>query len=160
MTAATTVLSSWIAELQRSGSRNAERTARCAQELAATDPPSYAPSGNSLADATGLTVRWRDTACHCTDARGDDMSDELDGKTVGFLVAAEGTEQVELTEPWQAVEKAGGTPKLLSPETGSVQAFNHLDKADTFAVDEAVADADPSSYDALVLPGGVANPDL
>jgi protease I len=97
----------------------------------------------------------------CTDARGDeDMSEELNGKTVAFLVAAEGTEQVELTEPWQAVEKAGGTPKLLSPETGSIQAFNHLDKADTFDVDEAVGDADPSSYDALVLPGGVANPDL
>src|SRR3954465_9459627 len=88
------------------------------------------------------------------------MSDELNNKTVAFLVAAEGTEQVELTEPWQAVEKAGGTPKLLSPETGSIQAFNHLDKADTFDVDEAVGAADPSSYDALVLPGGVANPDL
>jgi protease I len=88
------------------------------------------------------------------------MSDELKGKTVAFLVAAEGTEQVELTDPWQAVEKAGGTPKLLSPETGSIQAFNHLDKADTFDVDEAVGDADPGSYDGLVLPGGVANPDM
>jgi protease I len=87
------------------------------------------------------------------------MGDELNGKTVAFLVAAEGTEQVELTEPWKAVEEAGGTPKLLSPETGSIQAFNHLDKADTFDVDEAVDEADPTSYDALVLPGGVANPD-
>jgi protease I len=87
------------------------------------------------------------------------MGDELNGKTVVFLVAAEGTEQVELTEPWKAVEEAGGTPKLLSPETGSIQAFNHLDKADTFDVDEAVDEADPTSYDALVLPGGVANPD-
>ena len=84
---------------------------------------------------------------------------ELSGKTVAFLVASEGIEQVELTEPWQAVEKAGGTPKLLSTEEGKVQAFNHLDKADTFPVDQAVADADPASYDALVLPGGVANPD-
>jgi protease I len=84
---------------------------------------------------------------------------QMQGRTVAFLVAAEGVEQVELTGPWQAVEEAGGTPKLLAPETGRVQAFNHLDKADTFDVDEAVADADPTAYDALVLPGGVANPD-
>ncbi len=87
------------------------------------------------------------------------MSD-LNGRTVAFLVAPEGVEQVELTEPWQAVEKAGGTPRLLSTETGKVQAFNHLDEADTFDVDTVVADADPATYDALVLPGGVANPDL
>jgi protease I len=86
------------------------------------------------------------------------MSD-LSGKTVAFLVATEGIEQVELTDPWQAVEKAGGTPKLLSTESGQVQAFNHLDKADTFDVDQTVGDADPAAYDALVLPGGVANPD-
>jgi protease I len=83
----------------------------------------------------------------------------LDGKTIAFLVAGEGVEQVELTEPWAAVEERGGTPKLLSVESGKVQAFHHLDKADTFAVDAVVADADPSSYDGLVLPGGVANPD-
>jgi protease I len=84
---------------------------------------------------------------------------QLQGRTVAFLVAAEGVEQVELTGPWQAVEEAGGTPRLLSPSTGKVQAFHHLDKADTFEVDQAVGDADPSAYDALVLPGGVANPD-
>jgi protease I len=84
---------------------------------------------------------------------------QLDGKTIAFLVAPEGIEQVELTEPWSAVEEAGGTPKLLSVESGKVQAFNHLDKGDTFAVDTVVADADPASYDGLVLPGGVANPD-
>jgi protease I len=84
---------------------------------------------------------------------------DLDGKTIAFLVATEGIEQVELTEPWGAVEEAGGTPKLLSVESGKVQAFHHLDKADTFAVDAVVGDADPSSYDGLVLPGGVANPD-
>ena len=84
---------------------------------------------------------------------------DLSGKTVAFLVAPEGIEQVELTDPWAAVEKAGGAPRLLSTETGEVQAFNHLDKADTFPVDEAVGDADPAAYDALVLPGGVANPD-
>ena len=84
---------------------------------------------------------------------------DLSGKTVAFLVAPEGIEQVELTDPWAAVEKAGGTPRLLSTETGEVQAFNHLDKGDTFPVDEVVGEADPASYDALVLPGGVANPD-
>ena len=84
---------------------------------------------------------------------------QLDGKTIAFLVAPEGIEQVELTEPWNAVEEAGGTPRLLSIEPGKVQAFHHLDKADTFAVDAVVGDADPASYDGLVLPGGVANPD-
>ena len=78
---------------------------------------------------------------------------------VAFLVAAEGIEQVELTEPWKAVQDAGAEPVLLSPETGKVQAFNHLDKADTFEVDVAVGDASVDDYVALVLPGGVANPD-
>jgi protease I len=84
---------------------------------------------------------------------------ELTGKTIAFLVATEGIEQVELTEPWNAVEAADGTPRLLSVEAGKVQAFHHLEKADTFAVDTVVGEADPSSYDGLVLPGGVANPD-
>jgi protease I len=88
------------------------------------------------------------------------MTQDLTGKTVAFLVAPEGIEQVELTSPWEAIKEAGGTPKLISIEAGKVQAFNHLDKADTFPVDEVVTDADLSSYDALVLPGGVANPDF
>ena len=88
------------------------------------------------------------------------MTDQqLQGKTIAFLVAQEGIEQVELTGPWKAVEEAGGTPKLLAPESGTVQAFNHLDKADTFDVDQTVGEADPTAYDALMLPGGVANPD-
>jgi protease I len=87
------------------------------------------------------------------------MGEELKGKKIAFL-AAEGVEQVELTEPWKAVEQAGGQPELLSVEDGEVQAFNHLDKADTFPVDKTVADADAGDYDGLVLPGGVANPDF
>ena len=87
------------------------------------------------------------------------MSEKLSGKRVAFL-AADGVEQIELTEPWKAVEEAGGTPELVSIEDGEVQAFNHLDKADTFDVDVAVAAADASKYDGLVLPGGVANPDF
>jgi protease I len=88
------------------------------------------------------------------------MAGKLDGKTIAFLVANEGVEQVELTEPWKAVEEAGGTPELISIEPGTVQAFNHLDKADTFDVDATASDADASRYDGLVLPGGVANPDF
>ena len=88
------------------------------------------------------------------------MADKLQGKRIAFVVAPEGAEQVELTEPWKAVEGEGGTPELLSTEDGEVQAFNHLDKGDTFKVDRTVADASPSDYDGLVLPGGVANPDF
>jgi protease I len=87
-------------------------------------------------------------------------SEKLSGKRVAFLVAPEGIEQVELTEPWKAVESAGGKPELLSTDSGEVQAFNHLDKADTFKVDRTVSEADASDYDGLVLPGGVANPDF
>lgn len=87
------------------------------------------------------------------------MSD-IDGAKVAFLVATEGVEQVELTRPWSDVERAGGVPHLVSTKDTQVQGFDHLDKADTFEVD-AVADAvSVDDYDALVLPGGVANPDL
>jgi protease I len=87
------------------------------------------------------------------------MATELQGKKIAFL-AAEGVEQVELTEPWKAVEEAGAKPELISVDDGEVQAFNHLDKADTFPVDKTVSEADASDYDGLVLPGGVANPDF
>src|SRR5919197_1346571 len=88
------------------------------------------------------------------------MAPSLDGKRIAFLVANEGVEQVELTEPWKAVEQAGGEPELISIEPGTVQAFNHLDKWDTFEVDKTVEEADDSDYAGLVLPGGVANPDF
>ena len=84
----------------------------------------------------------------------------LDGKKVAFLVANEGVEQVELERPWEAVREAGAETELIAPDSGEVQAFNHLDAGDTFPVDREVADADPDDYDALVLPGGVANPDF
>ena len=80
-------------------------------------------------------------------------------KKVAFLVAAEGVEQIELTEPWKAVTDAGHEAVLVSPKTGSVQLFNHLDKGDTQQVDLTVPDARVADFDALVLPGGVANPD-
>jgi protease I len=87
------------------------------------------------------------------------MASELKGKKIAFLVAQEGVEQVELTEPWKAVEQAGGQPELIAPEAGKVQAFNHLDKGSTFPVDRTLGDVRADDYDALVLPGGVANPD-
>lgn len=87
------------------------------------------------------------------------MSDRLQGKKIAFLTANEGVEQIELTEPLKAVREAGAEAELLAPEAGQVQAFNHLDKGDTFDADRAVGDADAGEYDGLVLPGGVANPD-
>jgi len=87
------------------------------------------------------------------------MSDQLKGKRVAFLTSNEGVEQVELTEPLEAVRRAGAEADLLAPEAGLIQAFNHLDRGDRFEVDRAVGDADADEYDALMLPGGVANPD-
>ncbi len=87
------------------------------------------------------------------------MSDRLQGKKIAFLTANEGVEEVELVEPLEAVREAGAEAELLAPEAGEVQAFNHLDKAETFKVDKPVGEADAADYDGLVLPGGVANPD-
>jgi protease I len=84
---------------------------------------------------------------------------KLDGKRVAILVATEGIEQVELVEPRKALDDAGAQTDLISTESGEVQAFNHLDKADTFPVDKVVGDVSAEDYDALMLPGGVANPD-
>ncbi|WP_200828311.1 type 1 glutamine amidotransferase domain-containing protein [Mycobacterium sp. 3519A] len=88
------------------------------------------------------------------------MASSLNGKTIAFLVAPEGVEQVELTEPWKAVKEAGGSPELVSTEVGKIQAFNHLTPADTFEADKAADGVAAADYDALVLPGGVANPDF
>jgi protease I len=86
------------------------------------------------------------------------MTRELTGKRVAF-VATDMFEQVELTEPWNALRDAGAEVELLSLKTGEIQGFNHYDKADTFHVDRRVSDAAVDEYDALVLPGGVGNPD-
>jgi protease I len=91
---------------------------------------------------------------------GEIMSNDLQGKSIAFLCAPEGTEQVELTEPWTAVEQAGGGPRLVSTQSGRLQAFDHLDKGDTFPVDTTVNVSDHTEFDGLVLPGGVANPDF
>jgi protease I len=86
------------------------------------------------------------------------VADKLQGKRVAFL-ATDMVEQVELTEPWKAVKEAGATPELVSLEEGEIQGFNHYDKADTFPVDRTVEEARADDYDALVIPGGVGNPD-
>ncbi len=80
-------------------------------------------------------------------------------KRIAFLVAPEGIERVELTEPWDAVRDAGHEAVLVSTAEGEVQTFDHLDKAETRPVDKVVADVSVDDFDVLVLPGGVANPD-
>jgi protease I len=86
------------------------------------------------------------------------MADECNGKKVAFLFT-EGVEQVELTKPLEAVREAGGQPTLISLSRGTVQMFNHLDKGETIEAEREVGEVDASEFDALVLPGGVANPD-
>src|SRR5690348_6227513 len=87
------------------------------------------------------------------------MSAQHKAAKVGFVTANEGVERVELTEPWKAVEQAGGQPVLIAPKDDQVQTFDHLDKAETRKVDLATTDAHVDDFDAIVLPGGVANPD-
>jgi protease I len=86
------------------------------------------------------------------------MADELKGKRIAFL-AADMFEQVELVGPWQALEQAGAELELVSLKEGEIQGFDHYDKAGTFKVDKPVEEASATDYDALVLPGGVGNPD-
>ena len=87
------------------------------------------------------------------------MANDLQGKRIAILTANEGVEQVEYTEPRKALEDAGAAVELIAPEKGDVQMFDHLDKADVFQADKAVSDVRADDYDALMLPGGVANPD-
>jgi protease I len=87
------------------------------------------------------------------------MTDELQGQRVAFIVANEGIEEVELLRPWRAVVDAGGTAELIAPRSGMVETMHHLDRADRFPVDQLTDRARAADYDAVVLPGGVANPD-
>jgi protease I len=86
------------------------------------------------------------------------MANELQGRKVAFL-ATDMFEEVELTEPWKALEKAGAELELISLEEGEIHGFNHYDKAGSFKVDKTVHEVSADDYDALVLPGGVGNPD-
>ena len=84
---------------------------------------------------------------------------ELTGKKVAFLVA-DGFEQIELTEPWKAIETADGKPELVSIKSGRLYSMKHHDKSDMFKVDKTVDQVSVKDYDGLVLPGGVINPDI
>lgn len=87
------------------------------------------------------------------------MANELNDKKIA-IIAADGVEEVELTEPREAVEKAGGVTELLSLDTGEIQSMNgDIEKSETYSVDKVVADASVDDYDGIILPGGVANPD-
>lgn len=88
------------------------------------------------------------------------MAEPLKGKRIAFFASPEGTEQVELTVPWERLSQAGAQVELVSTEPGEIQMINHLDTADTWPADRTVDDASADEYDGLILPGGVANPDL
>ena len=87
------------------------------------------------------------------------MADALEGMRIAFLVANEGVEEREPREPWEAVRRAGGRAELIAPDGGDVQCFEHLDRTGAAPVDVTTEIADPADYDALVLPGGVADAD-
>lgn len=83
---------------------------------------------------------------------------DLKGKRVAFL-ATDGVEESEYTQPREAVEAAGATAELIAPQGGGIQAVQHSEKSRMLPVEKVLKEADPGDYDALVLPGGVANPD-
>lgn len=86
------------------------------------------------------------------------MAEALSGKTIAIM-ATDGFEQVELTEPMKALRKAGAKVEVVAPKAGQIAGFRHFDKGETVKVDRTVKTADPASYDGLVLPGGAHNPD-
>ncbi len=86
------------------------------------------------------------------------MAHDIKGMKIAVL-ATDGVEQVELTEPAKALKQAGAVVTIVSPKTGTIQGMNHDQKGDRLPVDAALAAAKPDRFDALVLPGGVANPD-
>lgn len=86
------------------------------------------------------------------------MAAELNGRSVAIL-ATDGVEQVELTRPMQALKEAGAQVQVVAPKSGSIQGWNHFDKGDQIRVDQSLDQADPNRFDALMLPGGVINPD-
>lgn len=86
------------------------------------------------------------------------MAEELKGRRIAVL-ATDGFEQAELAEPVKALKAAGAEPQIVAPKGGEIQGWNHHDKADRFKVDRTLDQARAGDYDALVLPGGVINPD-
>jgi protease I len=86
------------------------------------------------------------------------MAGKLEGKKVAILVA-DGFEQVEMTKPREALQDAGAETKIVSPKSGQIQGMNHADKGDKFDVDLTLGEARPEEFDALMIPGGLMNPD-
>ena len=86
------------------------------------------------------------------------MANELQGRRVAVL-ATDGFEQVELTKPVEALKQAGASVTVVSPKSGKIQGFNHHDKGDAIPVDRTLDQTKPDEFDALLLPGGVINPD-
>jgi len=86
------------------------------------------------------------------------MAQKLAGKTVAVL-ATDGFEQSELTEPLKALREAGAQAHVIAPKAGEIQGMQHDQKGDKVKVDKPLSEVDAGEYDALVLPGGVANPD-
>jgi protease I len=86
------------------------------------------------------------------------MSDSLKNKRVAIL-ATDGVEQVELLEPRKALNEAGAKTEVISPKSGQIKGWNHTEWGQTIPVDLELKSADPNQYDALLLPGGVMNPD-
>jgi protease I len=122
------------------------------------------PARRSLALRLPAASRWvrapgedRGFVSNC-DRKEESMA-SLSGKKTAFLVA-DGFEEVELTEPWKAIEQAGGKPELVSIKSGQIYAMNHHDKAGMYKVDKTVDQVSSRDYNALVLPGGVINPDI
>ncbi|MEY2479227.1 MAG: protease [Verrucomicrobiota bacterium] len=86
------------------------------------------------------------------------MAEKLNGKKVAILVA-DGFEQVEMTKPREALDGAGAETKIVSVKSGKIQGMHHADKGEKFDVDLTLADAKPDDFDALLIPGGLMNPD-
>src|SRR4026208_98202 len=87
------------------------------------------------------------------------MAPKLDGKKVAILVA-DGFEQVEMTKPREALDEAGAQTKIVSLKSGKIQGMNHADKGDKFDVDLTLDQARPEKFNALMIPGGLFNPDV
>jgi protease I len=117
--------------------------------MAAAFPGNRLPNGLRLADAGKPRM---------DQTKGASMTRNLEGKHVA-IIATDMVERVELVEPRKALEQAGATTELLAPRGGKIQTVNHHDKADEQKVDRTISDADPSEFDAVMVPGGVANPD-
>jgi protease I len=105
-----------------------------------------------------IVFKGKSIFCNILKTEKSIMAESLKGKKIAIL-ATDGVEQIELTEPKEALEKAGAETEIISLKSGKIQGFNHLDPADKFNVDKKVSEAKAADYDGLLLPGGVANPD-